>query len=194
MEHAFTANIKGILVQHYGITADELFAKSPLLQYINIKTKSAQQGSKSRSSFANLYAIYVLVEDYINKGYIKTNKYCNYEGALFSDLLKRMRELPFGAKLQNHALNHRLNEEFKKYFPNSEYIPIIRDLQSNRYWINEHLLKIKNGRKIYNIATPIIEIIDLYVQAKTDSFRRFINQCKQLETIEKENSEKIDST
>lgn len=192
MEHAFTANIKEILEGHYCCsTADDLFDKSPLLQYINIKTKSAQRGSKSRSSFANLYAVYVLVEDYINKGYEKKGKYYNYEGASFTDLLKRMRKLPFGSKLQNHALNHRLNEEFKKYFPNSEYMPIIRDLQSNKYWINENLLKVKSGKKTYNLANAIIEIIDKYIQTKSDSFKRFISQCKQLETIEKENDEKV---
>ena len=34
--------------------------------------------------------------------------------------------MPFGAKLQNHALNSRLNDEFAKYFPVSELRPILR--------------------------------------------------------------------
>ncbi|MEI6442888.1 MAG: hypothetical protein WCO29_07125 [Nostocales cyanobacterium ELA583] len=58
-------------------------------------------------------------------------------------LLMRQRELPFGNKLQNHALNSRLNEEFKRYFRTSSYLPIIRDSVTNRYWINENLLKIQ---------------------------------------------------
>ena len=147
MEHSFTAKIKEILTNNYMEVADDLFDKSLLLQYINIKTKSAQRGSKSRSSFANLYAIFVLVEDYINKGYARKGKYSKYEGAAFSVLLKRMRELPFGAKLQNHALNHRMNEEFRKYFPDCEFTPIVRDLQTNKYWINENFLKVKVGKK-----------------------------------------------
>ena len=190
MEHAFTAKIKEILTNDFMEVADDLFDKSLLLQYINIKTKSAQRGSKSRSSFANLYAVYVLVEDYINKGYAEKGKYSKYEGAAFSVLLKRMRELPFGAKLQNHALNHRMNEEFKKYFPDCEFIPIERDLRTNRYWINENLLKVKLGKKTHNIAKSIIEIIVEYAKVKTDSFKRFIDQCKQLENIDKENEEK----
>lgn len=189
MEHSFTAKIKEILTNNYMEVADDLFDKSLLLQYINIKTKSAQRGSKSRSSFANLYAIFVLVEDYINKGYARKGKYSKYEGAAFSVLLKRMRELPFGAKLQNHALNHRMNEEFRKYFPDCEFTPIVRDLQTNKYWINENFLKVKVGKKTHNIATAIIEIIDEYVKVKTDSFKRFIEQCKQLENINKENEE-----
>ena len=192
MEHVFTSRIKEILTKFYMGAAEDLFDKSPLLQYINIKTKSAQRGSKSRSSFANLYAVFVLVEDYVNKGYCSKGKYTtDYEGALFSALLKRMRELPFGAKLQNHALNHRMNEEFKKYFPDCEYTPIVRDLQTNRYWINENLLKVKRGKKTLNIAKPIIEIIIDYAKVKTDSFKRFIEQCKQLESIDKGNTEKV---
>ena len=191
MEHAFTAKIKEILTKHFMGAADDLLDKSLLLQYINIKTKSAQRGSKSRSSFANLYAMYVLVEDYIAKGYTKKGKYSGYEGAAFTVLLKRMRELPFGAKLQNHALNHRMNEEFRKYFPDSEFTPIVRDLQTNRYWINESLLKVKRGKKTHNIAPAIVEIIKEYAKVKTDSFKRFIEQCKQLENIEKENDEKV---
>ena len=66
MEHSFTAKIKEILTNNYMEVADDLFDKSLLLQYINIKTKSAQRGSKSRSSFANLYAIFVLV-DYVRR-------------------------------------------------------------------------------------------------------------------------------
>ena len=33
---------------------------------------------KSRGSFANLYAIYVLAEDYVNKGFMKSQNYSSY--------------------------------------------------------------------------------------------------------------------
>ena len=36
-----------------------------------------------------------------------------------------------------------MNSEFQKYFPSSEFIPILRNLETNRYWINENLLKVK---------------------------------------------------
>ena len=51
--------------------------------------------------------------------------YSKYEGAQFSKLFKRQRELPFGRKLQNHALNHRMNEEFRKFFPQIDAQPIL---------------------------------------------------------------------
>ena len=138
MEHTFTANIKSILGNTFGKDADEIFKNSNLLQYINSKTRSANKGSKARSSFANLYAIYVILEDYIAQGFDKKSGYAKYEGAAFVKLFTRQRELPFGSKLQNHALNNRMNAEFQKYFPSSEIIPILRNLETNRYWINRY--------------------------------------------------------
>ena len=99
MQHPFTVNIKSVLQKYFGKNADEVFEKSELIQYINLKTRSANKGSKARSSFANLYAIYVIVEDYVAKGFDKAGKYAKYNGAVFSHLFKRQRELPFGGSL-----------------------------------------------------------------------------------------------
>ncbi|MBF0211144.1 MAG: restriction endonuclease [Desulfamplus sp.] len=192
MDHTFTKNIKRVLQKYFGKNTDNIFEKSQLIQYINQKTRSANKGSKSRSNFANIYAIYVLIEDYIENGYDKKGNYSQYEGALFSRLFARQRELPFGSKLQNHPLNNRMNSEFQKYFPNSEYIPILRNLETNRYWINENLLKIKIDRKSFNISKAIIEIIDEYIKTKQDAFERFLKNCERLQKIEKTNSKSIE--
>jgi hypothetical protein len=163
-----------------------------LLQYINIKTKSANRGSKSRGSFANLYALYILVEDYIQKGYLLRQDYSKYDGAEFSVLFKRQRELPFGAKLQNHALNNRVNSEYQSFFPNSDLVPIIRNLETNRYWINENLLKVNIAGHEQNIAESVIDIIDEYISTKKNSFEQFIKQCLELKDIKKENVHRIE--
>ena len=187
MEHTFTKIINDILLaRDFDGNAAEVFAKSELLHYINIKTRSASKGSKSRGSFANLYAIYVLVEDYIKGNFVNGEDYSKYEGAEFSKLLERQRQLPFGGKLQNHALNNRVNHEFKKYFQTSEYVPILHVPESKRYWINEGLLNIKIDGEVYNIANAILEIIDAYGKTKQDSFQRFIQQCEELKSIENE--------
>lgn len=183
MEHLFTKKIKDILKSNFGATATIIFEKSELIQYINLKTRSAGKGSKSRSSFANLYAIYVIIEDYIDNNFHQKGDYSSYEGAFFNKLFTRQRELPFGSKLQNHALNNRMNSEFEKYFPNSDYKPILRNQETNRYWINENLLKIETENKIINISKVILEIIDEYAQTKQDSFNRFIETCQQLQKI-----------
>lgn len=177
-EHWFTKSIIDILSKNFWKNNfRKIFNDSVLIQYINEKTRSANKWSKARWSFANLYAIYVLVEDYIKKWYDKSWNYSKYEWAMFSNLFKRQRELPFWNKLQNHALNNRMNSEFVKFFPNCTYSPIIRDQSTNRYWINENLLIVKINKKTINLARSIIEIIDEYVKTKQASFLNFIEIC-----------------
>jgi hypothetical protein len=173
MEHSFTEKIKEILTLHFGEIGQTLFEKGQLLQYLNLKTKSAERGSKARGSFANLYAIYVLVEDYLSKDFDKSNDYSKYKGAEFAKLFVRQRELPFGSKLQNHALNN-------------------RNLENNRYWINENLLKIEIDNEIFNISQVVIQIIDEYIKTKQDAFQRFINTCEELQKIENESPQDVE--
>jgi len=192
MEHSFTENIKSVLERNFGEHADEIYGKSLLIQYINLKTRSANKGSKARSSFANLYAIYVIIEDYIAKEFDKKGDYTKYEGALFNKLFARQRELPFGGSLQNHALNNRMNSEFQKFFPNSELIPIIRNLETKRYWINENLVQVQIGKEKFNLANSIIEIVDEYAKTKQDSFQKFIDSCNKLQEIGNETPEEVE--
>lgn len=186
MEHEFTSQIQQVLALAFGEAWEDIYTRSSLLQYLNIKTISATRGAKVRGSFANLYAVYVLVEDYLKNDFEKRQDYSDYEGARFTDLFHRQRELPFGSKLQNHALNSRMNEEFKKYFPPIEYVPILRDLQTNRYWINENLLTVSVGKQTYNIAPTIVQIIDRYVETKRSAFEQFIKTCERLKSVSAE--------
>ena len=182
MRFDFSTIIEDILQKSYGDDATILFERSLLLQYLSIKTRSANKDSKSRSSFANLYAIYVMVEDYIGHGFDKSGNYTTYEGALYKDLIQRQRNLPFGKTLQNHALNNRMNAEFQKFFPMAPYIPILRNLESKRYWFNENLLKISLGDKEVNIANTIIEVINAYIKAKQYSLKVFFETIEELQT------------
>jgi len=181
-EHEFTQTIKKALAELFGAVADDILQASPLLQYLNIKTRAASRGSKSRASYGSLYALYVVVEDYVNRGYEEAD-YSAYEGARFSDLFRRQRELPFGARLQNHALNHRLNREFAKYFPSVDYSPIVGDMETSRYWANESLLLVSVGGTRFNIARGVLRVIDLYIEAKTDAFHSFIRDCEAIQAI-----------
>ena len=192
MEHSFTEKLKAILTSHFGEAGNFVYENSQLLQYVNLKTKSADRGSKARGSFANLYAIYVLVEDYIEKDFVENGNYAKYEGAEFQKLFTRQRQLPFGSKLQNHALNNRMNAEFQKFFPTSEFVPILRNLENNRYWINENLLKVKTEKTTFNISQVIVEIINEYVTTKQDAFQKFIQVCEELQTVENTSTENVE--
>ncbi|MBA2731986.1 MAG: hypothetical protein H0U54_03730 [Acidobacteria bacterium] len=79
-----------------------------------------------------------------------------------------------------------MNEEFKKYFPSCEHVPIVRT--GNRYWFNEHLLKVAIDNTQYNIATITIQIIDAYIGAKKNAFEKFIEFC---ESVQKLSEEKV---
>ena len=190
-EHAFTVAIRQILIRAFGEDADTIFAASPLLGYLNVKTRAANRGSKSRSAFANHYALYVIIEDYVKKGFSECppkKSYTRYEGAKFSDLFRRQRELPFGTKLQNHALNSRLNEEFRKFYPTLKIVPIVRDVEKQRYWIQEDLLHITIRKKdgsdyCYNIAKVVLEIIDTYIAVRRKALDHFLHTCQQIENL-----------
>ena len=195
--HAFTAEILAVLQKHFGKAAEPIFKASPLLGYLNVKTKAANRGSKARGAFANHYALYVLVEDYLKQGFGRedaTLPYSKYEGARFSDLFKRQRELPFGSKLQNHALNARLNDEFRKYYPTLGKTPIVREVATQRYWIHEDLLLVtvrgEDGLdRTYNIAEAVIDTINAYVATKRAAFESFLLACQQIAGLGKEDPE-----
>lgn len=171
--------------------ANYILNSSDLIKYIVYKTKSANESSKARASFGNLYALYVLIEDYLKNGFDNNDKYKYYEGAMFSKLLNRQRELPFGAKLQNHSLNNRMNSEFKKICSTCDYQPILRNVDTNRYWINENLIKIDINASKICIAKTIIKIIDAYISSKMNSFNKFIETCERLKTIDKTDNKTI---
>lgn len=192
MKHSFTEKIVAILTKYYKKNGEQILQNSELLKYINYKTKSANRGSKSRGSFGAIYSIYTLVEDYCKNNYHNRDDYNKYEGATQTNLINRQRELPFGRKLQNHYFQNRTNSEYRKLSPLSEFDRIIiHDQQNSKYWINENLLKIKIGKKNFNIAEAVIEIIDSYIDTKRSAFDNFIETCQRLMDIESEQPDEI---
>ncbi|MCY4171514.1 MAG: restriction endonuclease [Bacteroidetes bacterium] len=191
--HGFTQTILDVLSEYTNTNANDVLERSSLIQYLNIKTEAANRGSNARASYGNHYAIYILVEDYLNQNYHISGEYNQYEGARFSDLLRRQRELPFGSKLQNHALNHRLNQEFKKFFPNETVQPVVRDPETNRYWINENLLTITCGDRKVNLAESIKVIIDKYIEVRQKAFHSFIEECQRILKLKDRDAESAES-
>ena len=80
MKHSFTETILDILKKNFAELSEQVFYNSELIQYLNEKTLSAHKGSKTRGSFGNLYAIYVLVEDYIKNNFHISGDYSKYGG------------------------------------------------------------------------------------------------------------------
>lgn len=90
-----------------------IYKHSPLLQYLNLKTTAIYSNTKARRSLANLYAVYAILYFYTQDFYNRKEKYQSFEGYEYTKLFKFYRSLYGGEKLQNHALNSRVNGEFK---------------------------------------------------------------------------------
>ncbi len=169
---------KDTLKSYFKEDYEKILNKSLLLKYLELKTRSVGSSSKSRANYGNLYAIYVLTKDYVDNKFDEKGKYSSYKGAKFADLFTNQRKLPFGEKLQNHNLNNRCNDEFRKFFNSmSSEVPIRRDLGTRRYWINEKLLIIKVDSKRYNIAKSAIGIIDAYIAERINKSSIFLKTC-----------------
>ena len=110
---------------------------------------------------------------------------------MHSTLLERAKTLKFGDKLQNHALDNRLNDEFRKKISKSELVPIIHNSETKRLHINENLLQISVGNRTFNLAESIIEIIDEYSRAKQSALQLFLKTCKEMQKIESSKSEQV---
>lgn len=184
LEHEFTKAIFKILEDSFGDKSQDIYLRSPLLQYLNSETRAASKDSKSRKSNGNLFALYSLVLDYRNHKYNEKDGYSDkYKGARFTDLKKVANSLPGGDKLQNHAFNHRLNEKFKKLYQDCPYQPIIRDLKTKRYWINENLINIEYNKQIYNISKEVLDIIEKFIDVVRSEFESFIAYLTELNSM-----------
>lgn len=156
--------------EEYNIQKDNL-----IFQYLARKTRAADRGSKSRRSLGNLYALLVLAEDYIEG---KTSR--------FSDLLSRMRALPFGSKLQNHPLDNRLNDEFSRQMGvNGNLLPVkvttIGDQKART--ISTDLLSY-NESNPKMVANFIISVIRTYIDLITKKQSNELNDIQSINTIE----------
>ena len=127
----------------------------PVAQYLYKKTLAVDRQSKARRSLGNLYALQVLAEDYVNG---------ISNGSQFSTLLTRMREKPFGSKLQNHPLDKRLNDEFKRQIKlDGDLLPVQEGLSNNfkTRLISKKLLSF-NSSDPYEIASFIVHVVDSF--------------------------------
>lgn len=154
----------------HGVSVDHL-----VVQYLLRKTRAADRGSKARRSLGNLYALMVLAEDY-KEG----------RASRFTDLLARMRDLPFGAKLQNHPLDNRLNDEFARQLGvDGPLLPVeaaVVDGQKSRR-ISEPLMEYA-GADPSAVATVIIDVVRAYIEAITKNQESTIEEIQAISDIE----------
>jgi hypothetical protein len=156
--------------------AQALFNASPLIRYLDSKTGAIYGNSKTRRSLANIYAIYSILYYYVQQFYNKPEEYKRFDGYEYTKLFYFYRGLYGGEKLQNHALNSRVNGEFKnkivaetdndlivindgKYALHIEYLYVDGvDISKTATRIIEKyidILKAKDGRLVHNLEDLI---------------------------------------
>ena len=146
--------VRDILVKTYGNNAEAIYNNSLLLQYLDKKMKAVHNGSKTRRSLANIYAIYSILHYYTIDFYQNAAKYRKFEGYDYMRLFNFYRSLYGGSKLQNHALNSRVNGEFRNKFPETQNDLIIID--SGKYLLHIDYLYV-NKHDISKVACAVIE-------------------------------------
>lgn len=169
--------IKNILETEFPKNYQEIFDSSMLLQYLDKKMKAVHGDSKARRSLGNIYAIYSLLYFYKKDYYNQPEQYRKFEGYDYMRLFKFYRNLYGGKKLQNHALNSRVNGEFKNKFPDISNNLIISD--NGKYLLHIDYLYV-DGLDISSAAIKIIEkYIDLMI-AKDDDLTKLLIEMESL--------------
>jgi hypothetical protein len=156
---------------NYGVQLDSVIHK-----YIERKTKASDRDSKARRSLGNLYALYVICDDYVNE---------KFEGSTFTELMSRMKSMPFGAKLQNHPLDNRLNDEVRRqYDVSDEMLPVQpADLGNGKKArkVSVALLS-ENGMDPKVTAQFVVASINRYIQIIDDNQNEYLNKIENAST------------
>lgn len=135
----------------------QIYDSSLLLQYLDKKMKAVHGNSKTRRSLANIYAVYSILHFYQADFYNQPDKYRNFGGYDYMKLFNYYRSLYGGSRLQNHALNSRVNGEFKNKFPTITNDLIIID--NSKYLLHIDYLYV--GRT--DISKTAIKVIEKYI-------------------------------
>ena len=107
-----------IMYEEYNEEGKKVYQESLLIQYLNSKMNAVNGNSKSRRSFANIYAIYSLLVVYKEI----QESYENFKGTNFTHLWSYCRSMYGGSKLQNHSFNNRIDREFVNKFGDENLI------------------------------------------------------------------------
>jgi|AntAceMinimDraft_17_1070374.scaffolds.fasta_scaffold185250_2 hypothetical protein len=74
MKHNFTNTIKEVLEKCFGENSEQIFKNSELIQYLNIKTVSADRGAQNQEEVLQIYTQYtfllkiILTMSFMKKG------------------------------------------------------------------------------------------------------------------------------
>lgn len=191
----YSCFIKARILDDLGVDdTRNLLTSNTLLKYIGRKTQAVTRPSSRRGSYANLGTLLVLLNDFVENH----EEYYEYEGMEFNNYLKSVRDIPGCRKIQNHAINHRLNEDYKKLYGRAENdgpverVPI-PDSRGTTYKINNSLLEPTGDADINEkeLANMMIDILKLYFYFREYGNISVIEKCEEMKRDPVENEQKI---
>ena len=174
--------IKQILIEELKdeqINIDDFFAESPLLRYLDLKTGAIFGNAKTRRSLANIYAIYSILYFYQDEYFDRPEEYKNFQGYDYTKLFVFYRNLYGGEKLQNHALNSRVNGEFVNKIVGEKGNNLII-INNGKYTLHIDYLYV-NGLDVSRIA---VKVIEEYISLLTLKDSKLIADMNELKTLQ----------
>lgn len=169
--------IREILEEYFPIDNQYIYDNSLLLQYLDKKMKAVHGNSKTRRSLANIYAIYSILFFYQDDFYNKPDVYRQFGGYDYTKLFNFYRSLYGGSKLQNHALNSRVNGEFRNRFPAITNDLIIID--NGKYLIHIDYLYVDSR----DISRAVCKIIEKYIELLIDKDHALIRILQYMQEL-----------
>ena len=172
--------VETILSEYFGSSYQAVFDDSPLLQYLDLKTKAVHGNTKTRRSLANLYAIYAILFFYCEDFANNRESYLEFDGYDYMKLFHFYRGLYGGSKLQNHALNSRVNGEFRNKVKGVQNDLIIAS--NGKYLIHVDYLYVHET----DIASVCCKIIERYMQlliSKDNKLIEILENMGQISTL-----------
>lgn len=181
--------IKKILKETFPNEYQTVYDESLLLQYLDKKMRAVHGDSKTRRSLASIYAIYSILHFYQDDFFNQPDKYREFDGYDYMRLFTFYRSLYGGSKLQNHALNSRVNGEFRNKFSNSTNDLIV--VNNGKYMLHIDYLYIKE----IDISKICCKVIEKYVELLMTKDHALLNtlQTMQQLTDYSEKKEKINA-
>ena len=161
------------------INVEEFFDNSPLLRYLDMKMGAVFGNTKTRRSLANIYAVYSILFFYQDKYYCCPEEYKKFQGYDYTKLFAFYRGLYGGEKLQNHALNSRVNGEFTNKIVGESGNNLII-INNGKYMLHIDYLYL-NGLDISKIA---VQIIEKYISLLILKDSKLITDMRELKKVQ----------
>lgn len=169
--------VEDILKEDFPQEYKSIYNDSHMLQYLDKKMKAVHGNSKTRRSLANIYAIYSILHFYQDDFFNQPDKYKRFDGYDYMRLFNYYRGLYGGSKLQNHALNSRVNGEFRNKFADAQTDLII--INNGKYLIHIDYLYVDNN----DVSASACRIIEKYVDLLIEKDHALIGALSELQSM-----------